>query len=92
MTTTRSGGFTLLELMVTLAVVAILAVAAVPSFEASRQRAAIKGAGDQVLSFWNQARFEAAKRNSLVKVGVYTSGASYCIGAATTTMSFEAIR
>jgi len=85
MTIARNRGFTLLELMVTLAVAAILAVAAVPSFEAARQRAAIKGAGDQVLSFWNQARFEAAKRNSLVKVGVYSSGASYCIGAATTT-------
>jgi len=89
MATTRSRGFTLLELMVTLAVAAILAAAAVPSFQAARQRAVIRGAGDQVLSFWNQARFEAAKRNSLIKVGIYSSGASYCIGAATTTDSAD---
>lgn len=89
MATARARGFTLLELMVTLAVVAILAAAALPSFLEARQRAAIRGAGDQVLSFWNQARFEAAKQNSLVKVGVYTSGASYCIGAATTTSATD---
>jgi hypothetical protein len=38
-----------------------------------------------VVSFWNQARFEAAKRNQMVKVGVSTSGSAFCLGAATTT-------
>jgi prepilin-type N-terminal cleavage/methylation domain-containing protein len=89
MATIRSRGFTLIELMITLAVAIILAAMAVPSFYAARQRAAIRGAGDEVLSFWNQARFEAAKRNALVKVGVYTSGGSYCFGAAVTTDSAD---
>ena len=85
MTVRRASGFTLIELMVTLTVVFVLALVAVPSFMAVRQRAALRGAGDQALSLWNQARFEAAKRNVLVKVGVHGSGADFCLGAATTT-------
>lgn len=81
-------GFTLIELMVTLSVLVILAMLAFPSFQAVRQRAALRGAADQTLSFWSQARLEAAKRNSLVKVGVAqaSTGASFCLGAATTTI------
>lgn len=82
----RVWGFTLIELMVTIAVVLTFAILAVPSFQSLRQRSALRGAGDQVLSFWNQARLEAAKRNLNVKVGVAqsNSGASFCLGAATT--------
>lgn len=81
----RALGFTLIELMVTLAVFVILATMAMPSFFSFRQRAATRDAGDEALSFWNQARFEAAKRNAMVKVGVYHSGSTFCLGAATTT-------
>lgn len=77
-------GFTLIELMVTLAVVFTFAIIAYPSFEAVRQRAAVRDAAEQMLGFWNQARLESAKRNSLVKVGVVQSGsgAVLCLGAA----------
>ncbi len=82
------SGFTLIELMVTLAVLLILSLLALPMFQATQQRAALRGAADQTQSFWNQARLEAAKRNSLVKVGVAqsSSGANFCLGAATTTI------
>lgn len=81
----RRSGFTLIELMVTVAVVVILAMLALPSFHSFRQRSALRGATEQVQSFWDQARFEAAKRNQMVKVGVATSGTNFCLGAATTT-------
>lgn len=83
----RSAGFTLIELMVTVAVIVIVTLVALPSFQAQRQRAALRGAGDQVLSFWNQARLEALKRNSMVKVGFVQSdsGKTFCMGAALTT-------
>jgi prepilin-type N-terminal cleavage/methylation domain-containing protein len=80
-------GFTIIELMVTVAVVIVLMLIAQPSFEGLRQRAAVRGAGEHLASFWNQARLEAAKRNGLVKVGVVQSGggSTFCLGAATTT-------
>lgn len=79
-------GFTLIELMVTVGVMLILLMIAMPSFEGLRQRSAIRGSAEQVLGFWNQARLEAAKRNALVKVSVSQSGggAEFCLGAATT--------
>jgi prepilin-type N-terminal cleavage/methylation domain-containing protein len=88
----RGMGFTLIELMVTVAIIVILAMLAIPSFQAQRQRAAIRGAGDQVLNFWNEARMEALKRNSMVKVGFVqsSSGAVFCMGAATTTDTEDA--
>jgi prepilin-type N-terminal cleavage/methylation domain-containing protein len=84
--TRRQWGFTLIELMVTIAVVLTFAILAVPSFQSLRQRSALRGAGDQMLSFWNQARLESAKRNSNVKFAVLSSGSTgaYCFGAATT--------
>ncbi len=86
-----STGFTLIEMMVTLAVLFIFFIMAVPSFAGLKQRSAIRGAGDQVLSFWNEARFEAVKRNQLVKVGVRTgSNGAFCLGAATTTDEADA--
>lgn len=83
----HSRGFTVIELMVTVAVMLVLIAIAQPSFEGLRQRTAIRGAAENVLSFWNQARLEAAKRNRLVKVGLVQSdsGKTFCLGAATTT-------
>lgn len=77
----RSLGFTLIELMVAIAVLAILAVLAVPTFMDFRQRSAIRGASDQIVTFWGNARFEALRRDSSVKVGFRSSGANFCIGA-----------
>ncbi|OGT55970.1 MAG: hypothetical protein A3E01_14525 [Gammaproteobacteria bacterium RIFCSPHIGHO2_12_FULL_63_22] len=83
----RHRGFTVIELMVTVAVMLVLIAIAQPSFESLRQRTAIRTAGEHLASFWNQARLEAAKRNQLVKVGVVqsSSGGVFCLGAATTT-------
>lgn len=85
----RPFGFTMIELMVTLVVMVVLLLLAVPSFTAFRQRAALRAGAEHAASFWNQARFEAAKRNSMIKVGFVTSGSSYCMGAATTTDSTD---
>ena len=80
----HSRGFTIIELMVSVAVMLVLLAIAQPSFESMRQRAAIRGAGERALGLWNQARLESAKRNELVKVGVVSSGGNLCLGAATT--------
>jgi prepilin-type N-terminal cleavage/methylation domain-containing protein len=81
-------GFTVIELMVTVAVLLVIAAIAQPSVQAARQRAALRATSEQALGFWNQARLEAAKRNKLVKVGVVetNTGAQFCLGAAETTL------
>lgn len=78
-------GVTLIELMVTLAILAIILTMAIPSFNEFRQRSALRGASDQFISFWANSRMEALKNNSLVKVSMSTSGNNFCLGAATTT-------
>lgn len=81
-------GVTLIELMVSLAVLAILLMAAIPSFIELRQRSALRGAADQIASFWGDARFEALRRNTLVKFSFQTNAAGgMCLGAETTTAS-----
>ena len=76
------SGFTVIEMMVSVAVGLVLLALALPSFEGLRLRSAIRGAGEQTLGFWNQARLEAAKRNQMVKVGVKEDSGEFCLGAA----------
>lgn len=78
-------GFTLIELMVALAVLAILIIASIPSFLEFRQRAALRGAADQAIGLWADARFEALRRNSMVKFNFVETDGAMCIGVATTT-------
>jgi type IV fimbrial biogenesis protein FimT len=76
-------GFTLIELMVTIAVLSILLVVAIPSFIEARQRAAVRGAGDQLVSFWANAKLEALKRDQQVSILIKKSGSTMCMGAYT---------
>lgn len=70
----RIGGFTLIELMVTLAVVAILALIAVPNFRPTIQNSRIVGLTNDLLSDINYARTEALKRAANVGICMSTSG------------------
>lgn len=79
----RASGFTLVEMMVTLAVLAILAVVAIPSFVDFRERTAVRGGADQLVTFWADARLEALKRNQKIIVNVRTNSTQMCIGATT---------
>ena len=78
-------GFTLIELMITLTVVVVLLLVAVPSFQAYRQRAALRASADRLVVLWNQARFESTKRNRNVQFVVDT--ANNCVGFAETVQS-----
>lgn len=80
----RSRGFTLIELMVAIAVLAVMAALAIPSFMDFRKRAALRGAADQIVSVWGDARFEALRRNTQLNVSLRTDSAgAFCIGVAT---------
>ncbi len=76
----RTGGFTLVELMITVIVLGVLISLAVPSFRDFQQRSITRGAVADVVAAIAQARLEAAKRNDFVTVSVRGSGAAWCVG------------
>jgi type IV fimbrial biogenesis protein FimT len=74
----RSRGFSLLELMITITVMAILLAIAVPSFRDVIHRNQVSSASNALLASMNYARSEAITRGQLVSMcpGDKTSGCS----------------
>lgn len=71
---TKRGGFTMIELIVTMSVASILAAIAIPSFVAlSQGERRIAEVNDMVLAL-NYARSEAVKQNSPTGVSVTANG------------------
>lgn len=71
-------GFTLIELVVTLTVVAILATVAAPSMTDLLDRHRLVGASEGVLSLLRQARSEAIKQGATMEFVIST--ANQCVG------------
>lgn len=80
----RSTGFTLVELMVTIAVVAIIAAVAAPSLIAMRDQHRIRSAAEAIYSHIQFARTESIKQDRNLWVRS-TAGANWCIGIANAT-------
>lgn len=70
----RSGGFTLVEMMVVVVIAAILAGAAAPSFSKAIATQRAKGAGTDVYLALLKARSEAIKRNAAVTLAPKSGG------------------
>lgn len=68
------GGFTIIELMVTIAVAAVLLAIAVPSFKAVMARTNIGGVHNEMLSALRFARTEAVSRAANVTVTADAAG------------------
>jgi len=62
----RDAGFTMVELMVVVAIAAILITSVVPSFDHLRGSAAVKGVANELTSGFQFARSEAIRRNTFV--------------------------
>lgn len=77
----KAAGFTLIELMVTVVVLVILAMAAQPSLSDFFDRYRLRGAGDAVVSVISNARAEAVKNDLDVVVAFTITGTSWCLGA-----------
>lgn len=82
----RKNGFTLIELIVVMAVIAILTMYAVPSFKVSMVNNRLIGETTNLTSMLNLARTESLRRNDYVSIcpssnGTSCSGTDYSIGA-----------
>ena len=71
-----SRGFTLLELMVTLTVAAVLAVVAIPSFRDLLRKNRVSSANNALLADLSYARSEAITRGSIVSICPSSDGSS----------------
>lgn len=91
---TQQIGFTLTELMITVAILGILTAMAAPSFSSALERRKIIAAAEAIQSDLRWARGEAIKRNTDVTV-TFTPGAasawSYTITPASKTVNSAAI-
>ncbi len=78
--TTKQTGFTLIELMVTIAVLGILLSIAIPAFQNMVLNSRITAQANQAITALNYARSEAVKRAAPVTV-CSTNGGAACAGS-----------
>lgn len=76
----RQAGFTLVELMVVVAVVGVLAIAAAPAMTAMVNNGRITGSSEELVTSLQLARSEAVRRNSRVTICAGSNGV--CSGSA----------
>lgn len=77
---TKQTGFTLIELMVTIAVLAILLSVAIPNYQSMVLTNRMAAQANQVITALNYARSEAVKRGTTATV-CSTSGGAACAGS-----------
>jgi prepilin-type N-terminal cleavage/methylation domain-containing protein len=83
LTPTRQAGLTLLELVMVLAVAAILVVVGLPDFTSIADKRRLQGSAQRLQQDMMLARTEAIKRNDSVSVEFSGDGALWCYGVTT---------
>jgi len=91
----NEGGFTLIELMITIIVLAILTTAALPAFRSFIMSQRIKTASFDLMALLTFTRSEAIKRNANVTLGsdgaAFNTGANFLVTFGATTLKTQAM-
>lgn len=77
----RIGGFTLIELMVVMVILAVVMMVAGPGFMQANLNTRLKSTANELLSSVYMARGEAIKRNVPIRICVASKDDSTCAGA-----------
>lgn len=77
----KHTGFTLIELMITVAIVGILLLVGLPSLKSTMQGNQLVAATNELLSALHVARSEAIKLNSRVSICPTSGGGTLCAGS-----------
>ena len=83
MKTPRTHGLTLLELMIAIAVMAVLASVALPSITARLERQRLVNAAETLATDLSEARFEAARRGQALHVEPALGEKTWCWAVST---------
>jgi type IV fimbrial biogenesis protein FimT len=76
METSKQQGLTLIEVMVTVAILAIMLTVALPSFQRTMDSRRLIGAADNLLNSVRYAQSESIKRNATIEV-TFTPGSNW---------------
>ena len=79
----RSKGFSLIELMVALTIVAILLAVAVPGISTWIRNASVRATAESIQSGLQMARVEAVRRNTIVRFQLVSTLSTGCDGSTT---------
>jgi type IV fimbrial biogenesis protein FimT len=93
LTARRAGGahhgFTLVELLVVVAIVAVSATLAAPSFAQMIANYRVRGAADGILGALNFARTEALRRNTPVAFALSSGGSGWSVSQLSTSTTLQ---
>ena len=73
-------GFTVIELLIAVAVLAIITSLALPSYRAILEKRQVTSGAEQIMAFLSSAQMEAVKRNQFVAVNYQPNGGDWCFG------------
>lgn len=85
----RSSGFTLVELMVVVAIVAITATLAAPNFAQMLANYRVRSAAEGILTALNFARAEAVRRNSPVSFSLSAGSSGWTVSQVSSTATLQ---
>lgn len=76
-------GFTIIELMIAIAVLAIVTSLALPSYRTIIEKRQVTSGAEQFKAFMSAAQLESVRRNQPVAVNFEWNGGSWCLGIRT---------